>query len=189
MLFQDLRRSVQDLQKRVERGDPATHEWTCLLRSVDGEDLSVFVKKVVFVLHPSFAQPQRVVEIPPFEVSEIGWGEFEITARIYFHDPDEKVVEIKHYLQLYPANTVDIRDIQPPQNPREMVVPAEVCTPARRCLAFILRSNPRAILTSLYPVQTYDEILFRNPSGRMLSLLTSPRPAPPHILGQYCEPH
>ena len=53
-----------------------THKWTLFVRGPHGEDLGYFVEKVVFKLHPSFAQPVREVTKPPFEVSEKGWGEF-----------------------------------------------------------------------------------------------------------------
>ena len=37
-------------------------------------------------MHESYANPNRVVSKPPFEVSERGSGEFEIQIRIYFND-------------------------------------------------------------------------------------------------------
>ena len=39
--------------------------------------------QVTFTLHPSFKNPVRVKEVPPYEVTESGWGEFDIgiTAR------------------------------------------------------------------------------------------------------------
>ena len=34
----------------------------------------------------------------PYEVSETGWGEFEIVIKIHFHDPNEKpVTNYKHF--------------------------------------------------------------------------------------------
>ena len=56
------------------------------VRGATNEDLSVVIKQVVFQLHPSFDNPIRVVESPPFELSECGWGEFEICISILFHD-------------------------------------------------------------------------------------------------------
>ena len=41
------------------RHNDMTHKWTCLLRSPDGEDISYFIKKVVFELDPSFVNPRR----------------------------------------------------------------------------------------------------------------------------------
>ena len=38
--------------------------------------------QVTFGLHPSFAQPLRVCSSPPFEVTETGWGEFDITIAV-----------------------------------------------------------------------------------------------------------
>lgn len=42
------------------------------------------IKRAVFQLHSSFNNPTRVVESPPFELSEAGWGEFEIAITLYF---------------------------------------------------------------------------------------------------------
>lgn len=43
------------------------------------------------------------VEHPPFEVSETGWGEFEIMIKIYFHAAAvEKPVVLYHHLRLHP---------------------------------------------------------------------------------------
>uniref|UniRef100_A0A1I7VJY1 YEATS family protein n=1 Tax=Loa loa TaxID=7209 RepID=A0A1I7VJY1_LOALO len=38
---------------------------------------------------------------PPYEVTETGWGEFEIQIRIYFVDVNEKPVTAFHYLRLF----------------------------------------------------------------------------------------
>ena len=38
----------------------------------------------------------------PFEIQRTGWGEFDIGMRIYFNDPAERTVEIKHFLKLHP---------------------------------------------------------------------------------------
>lgn len=34
----------------------------------------------------------KVLIKPPYEISETGWGEFEITVKIFFADPNEKPV-------------------------------------------------------------------------------------------------
>ncbi len=46
----------------------------------------------------------RVVSKPPYEVSESGWGEFEIQIKIYFNDLTEKPVTIYHGLKLFHTN-------------------------------------------------------------------------------------
>ncbi|KAL3780379.1 hypothetical protein HJC23_002674 [Cyclotella cryptica] len=68
-----------------------THKWTLYLRSPDKSfDLSVAISKVVFQLHPSFAQATREVTEPPFEVTESGWGEFEASLRIIWREVAEE---------------------------------------------------------------------------------------------------
>ena len=62
------------------------YEWTVYVRGPKNEDLSYFISKVVFILHSDFANQYRVVEQPPYQVTEQGWGQFDIKLRIYFHD-------------------------------------------------------------------------------------------------------
>jgi len=79
-----------------------THQWTVFVRGAQNEDLSVYVKRVIFTLHPSFEQPIRTLDAPPYEVTESGWGEFEVTIKLVFRDTSEKAVEMPHMLRLYP---------------------------------------------------------------------------------------
>jgi YEATS domain-containing protein 4 len=46
-----------------------------------------------------------VLTEPPYEVTELGWGEFETRIQIYFHDPNERPISIIHLLVLYPPNS------------------------------------------------------------------------------------
>lgn len=89
------------------------------------EDISYCIEKVVFTLHQSFATPVRgkrfsavlgaardvtlcwrcpITEIttPPYEVTEWGWGEFEIPITIHFRDSTMKPVTVVQLLKLYP---------------------------------------------------------------------------------------
>jgi YEATS domain-containing protein 4 len=74
------------------KSDTQTHEWTLYVRGPSGEDLSVVLEKVIFQLHPSFAQPTRELTEPPYEVTERGWGEFEAQVRLIWKDPSEQSV-------------------------------------------------------------------------------------------------
>ncbi|XP_016899133.1 transcription initiation factor TFIID subunit 14b isoform X2 [Cucumis melo] len=82
-----------------------SHKWTVYVRGATNEDLGVVIKRVVFQLHPSFNNPTRVVESPPFELSECGWGEFEIAITLFFHsDVCDKQLDLFHHLKLYPED-------------------------------------------------------------------------------------
>nr|CAD7398974.1 unnamed protein product [Timema cristinae] len=87
-------------KKREEDGH--THQWTVYVKPYHNEDMSAYVKKVHFKLHESYADPNRIIMKPPYEVTETGWGEFEIVIKIYFHDPNERpTVTLYHILKLF----------------------------------------------------------------------------------------
>jgi YEATS domain-containing protein 4 len=95
-----------------------THQWKVSLRGPGNSDVSHFIKKVVFKLHDSFAFPTRciyplippeyttltaAIEEPPFEVTETGWGEFEIQIKVHFvPEASEKPMTLFHFLHLHP---------------------------------------------------------------------------------------
>jgi YEATS domain-containing protein 4 len=54
-----------------------------------------------------------VLEKFPFEVSESGWGEFEINIKVFFMDPTEKPVDFYHILKLYPTPGTDPKLLDP----------------------------------------------------------------------------
>lgn len=85
------------------------------------------MKKIQFKLHESYGNPLRgefcisavvprtglllwlyhginasilliaVVTKPPYEITETGWGEFEIIIKIFFIDPNERPVSILNF--------------------------------------------------------------------------------------------
>lgn len=79
----------------------ATHRWTLFIRGPNNEDMSTFVSKVAFSLHDSFADPVRVLTEAPFEVTEVGWGEFGAKIRVFFRDPAELPVDFTHLIRLH----------------------------------------------------------------------------------------
>jgi YEATS domain-containing protein 4 len=96
-------------KKREEDGH--THQWTVYVKPYKNEDMSAYVKKVHFKLHESYQNQNRVVTKPPYEVTETGWGEFEIVIKIYFLDPNERPVTIYHILKLFQTdnNVINIK--------------------------------------------------------------------------------
>lgn len=106
----------QSLGKKAD--ETATHRWTLFIRGPSDEDLSTFVSKIAFSLHPSFAHPIREIFSAPFEISENGWGEFEAGIRIFFRDPDEQPLDITHTIKLYHGDKS-----QQGHNPKSTVQP------------------------------------------------------------------
>ncbi|XP_017152182.2 YEATS domain-containing protein 4 [Drosophila miranda] len=92
-------------KKREEDGH--THQWKVYLNTYFNEDMSIYLKKVHFKLHESYANPNRIVVKPPYEVTETGWGEFEVVIKIYFNDQSERPVTCYHILKLFQSPVVD----------------------------------------------------------------------------------
>ncbi|KAH8251182.1 hypothetical protein KR032_001552 [Drosophila birchii] len=92
-------------KKREEDGH--THQWKVYLKPFQNEDMSIYVKKVHFKLHESYANPNRIVVKPPYEITETGWGEFEVVIKIYFNDQTERPVTCYHILKLFQSPVVD----------------------------------------------------------------------------------
>ncbi|GMH35369.1 hypothetical protein BSKO_03237 [Bryopsis sp. KO-2023] len=79
-----------------------SHRWTVYVRSPLGEDMSHILESVTFRLHPSFPNAERVVSTPPYELTEHGWGEFDITIVLKFcKDSGDSELEVVHRLKLY----------------------------------------------------------------------------------------
>ncbi|RXG70631.1 YEATS domain-containing protein 4, partial [Armadillidium vulgare] len=131
-------------KKREEDGH--THEWTVYVKPYNNEDMSTYVKKVHFKLHESYANQNRVITKPPYEVTETGWGEFEIIIKIYFHDPNERPVTLYHILKLFQSGVT----IPPPM--------------------------PHGEVKNSLVSEFYEELLFQDPSALMEQLLTNSRP-------------
>lgn len=85
-----------------------------------------------------------VIEHPPFEVSETGWGEFEIQIKLFFvPECTEKAQTLFHFLKLHPY-IGDKAELE------------------------LARQQRRPVLSYVY-----DEIIFNEPTEAMYDLLTS----------------
>ncbi|KAJ3384963.1 YEATS domain-containing protein 2 [Lobulomyces angularis] len=86
----------------VDSNSNKKHKWMIYLRGPNMDpDVSTFVKKVRFFLHPSY-KPYDVVDVttPPFHLTRSGWGEFPIRLQVHFVDSRNKPVNLIHILKL-----------------------------------------------------------------------------------------
>ncbi len=86
-----------------QREDLSTHKWMMYVRGGDRDspDVSDVVRKVRFLIHPSY-HPHDLVDVdrPPFHLTRRGWGEFPARVQIHFRDAGDKPVDIIHHLKL-----------------------------------------------------------------------------------------
>eukprot|EP00246_Nothoceros_aenigmaticus_P015086 TRINITY_DN6096_c0_g1_i2.p1 TRINITY_DN6096_c0_g1~~TRINITY_DN6096_c0_g1_i2.p1 ORF type:complete len:244 (-),score=51.08 TRINITY_DN6096_c0_g1_i2:131-862(-) len=158
-----------------------SHKWTVYVRGATNEDLGAVIKRVVFQLHPSFNNPTRVVEAAPFELTETGWGEFEIGITVFFHgDVAEKSIEMFHHLKLYPEDEAG------PQNTKKPVVVEAydeiVFTEPSEAFFNRIHSHPAAIVNGA------DSSL-NGGIGNDTSLEKSRGDTKDHVLGQWFLKH
>ncbi|KAK2196429.1 bifunctional YEATS/YEATS superfamily [Babesia duncani] len=95
-------------QLEKKRYGSMTHRWVCLLRSLDNENMTHYVKRVQFDLDPSFLNPKRVISTMPYEINEVGWGEFFIGVKIFFVDESLEPMQLQHLLRLHAADNSTI---------------------------------------------------------------------------------
>lgn len=131
-------------KKREEDGH--THQWNVYIKPYYNEDLSAYVKKVHFKLHESYANPNRILTKPPYEVTETGWGEFEVVIKLYFHDPTERPCTLYHNLKLFQSPIVDGEVTSAPDSKKGLVS------------------------------ESYEEIVFQEPTQLMQHYLNSAQP-------------
>ena len=79
---------------------PPLFSETCT--GANNEDLTPLIERVIFQLHPDFNNPTRVIDTAPFHVSELGWGEFEVVIKVFFHEGPDTPIELRHLLALFP---------------------------------------------------------------------------------------
>ncbi|CAG8500769.1 17273_t:CDS:10, partial [Acaulospora colombiana] len=89
-----------------EKRDPSlqkyTHKWMVYITGPPYDlDISPFIQRVRFFLHPSY-RPVDVVDVtePPFQLIRYGWGEFPMRIQLVFVDKKNRPVDIIHVLKL-----------------------------------------------------------------------------------------
>lgn len=178
-----------------------SHRWTVAVRSaaspppgkcgevqqVGGyDDLSYFIKKVSFKLHETYASPTRVIEKPPFEVSETGWGEFEIQIKIFFvAEAAEKVISVSHLLKLHPwtiDSTSGVVVAVPPGTPLAAASGSTASTATSGATGTGTDANAAASATGLDVSSVhswqFDEVVFNDPTEALYNIMVQNPPTP-----------
>lgn len=94
-----------------ENEDGHTHQWTVYLKSAENEDMSKYVQLVQFRLHNTYPDRIRNIIIPPYSLTETGYGEFKIAMRVYFFDPNENYVTLYHDIKLFKDDYDSVSDL------------------------------------------------------------------------------
>lgn len=177
-----------------------THQWTLYVRGPNNEDLSSCISKVIFQLHPSFAQPIREVYQPPYEVTEKGWGEFEAQIRIVWNtasdnnnmagndnnetiietmNPNEQSIILNHFIRLYPQ-----------KQQQQPSIHTNTTSSARGVVGGgVGGSQNQDTSSNNLPVvsESYDEVVFTDPTESFFRKLQAVSTAP--TIGQLYTQH
>jgi transcription initiation factor IIF auxiliary subunit len=123
---------------------------------------------ILLLSSPSFTRPAlpllTAIEQPPFEVTETGWGEFDVTIKVFFvAESNEKPLTFTHHLKLHPWPVDPILYHQP-------TLPGEPPNPA-------LTGHPAPVLSPVHSWQ-YEEIVFTEPTESFYATLLENKPSP-----------
>ncbi|KAF8528828.1 yeats family protein [Hysterangium stoloniferum] len=165
IIYGNIAVAIPEEERKNSKNPDHTFRWTVAVRSpttaadnsadaVGGaDDLSYFIKRVTFKLHDTYPTPNRNLDKPPYEVTETGWGEFEIGIRITFiQESGEKALSLHHHLKLHQWG--------PDGGPTDPTAPPPP-------------PSPHAVHS-----WQYDEIVFHEPYQSFLNILTSHLPTP-----------
>ncbi len=86
------------LENSSELTGSGRYDWTVYV--VAEEPVLNEIDHVVYILHPSFTEPKRIIETREnnFSLSANGWGEFMVTAKVMLRSGE--VIPIEHWLKL-----------------------------------------------------------------------------------------
>ncbi|WKY01648.1 hypothetical protein Q1695_015567 [Nippostrongylus brasiliensis] len=88
----------------LEKPMPNNHRfrWILFVRPIVGSKFTdrTFLSKVEVELHPTFANPFRVLKEPPFELEETGYASFTPKLIIYFNTPHAKPYPVQYDMNL-----------------------------------------------------------------------------------------
>ncbi|KAE8271769.1 hypothetical protein A4X09_0g538 [Tilletia walkeri] len=144
------------------------------------DDLSYMIKRVQFKLHDTYQQPTRNIDKPPFQVTETGWGEFEIVIKIYFvSESGEKPITLYHHLKLHPWLPPAVK---PPSSKKE----EDLATLAAQQAKDLTALRPPPVVHSWQ----YEDIVFPEPTEAFYEILLANPPTQLPLLSAdaYAEP-
>ncbi|GAA5980470.1 hypothetical protein JCM10908_001663 [Rhodotorula pacifica] len=170
------------LTEEERAGTDHTHRWTVGVRSAasapypnqhpnqqigGADDISYMIKKVTFKLYETYKNPLRSIEQPPFEVTETGWGEFDIVIKVFFApESGEKPITFNHHLKLHPWPIDPILYSQPTAS-GETAIPSHPDNP----------NPPPPVLSPVHSWQ-YEELCFTEPTEAFYGVLLEHKPTP-----------
>lgn len=115
--------------------------------------------------------PVTAIEQPPFEVTETGWGEFDIIIKVFFApESNEKPLTFTHHLKLHPWPVDPILYAQPTAT-GEPSIP----TPSDPAAAATPLAPP--VLSPVHSWQ-YEELCFTEPTEAFYAVLLEHKPTP-----------
>ena len=141
---------------------------------------------MVIKLHETIPNPSRAMDLPPFSVTETGWGEFDIQIKVFF-TPEcgaEKPITFYHHLKLHPW---DSPVAPPPTNTMSAAPDGERSlddadrTESSNTSAISGPPSSQAIdISKSRPVHSwqYDELVLPEPTDIIFQLLSSQPPLP-----------
>lgn len=125
---------------------------------------------------PSFTPSLTAIEQPPFEVTETGWGEFDVTIKVFFvAESNEKPLTFTHHLKLHPWPVDPILYHQPPPPP--IIGPDGEPIPQPATPNPALVGHPAPVLSPVHSWQ-YEEIVFTEPTETFYATLLENKPSP-----------
>ncbi|CAK1542249.1 unnamed protein product [Leptosia nina] len=89
--------------RRAASGRALALDWSLFVRGRRGADISAFVHKVVFDLHPpsSFVYPKRVLQEPPYEIQESGCSSIDVPINVYLkYSTKPKKIRLRYSLHI-----------------------------------------------------------------------------------------
>jgi len=121
---------MSDAEQQAHKGK--THAWRVQIAFPDKSgQFEKLIRRVVFVLHPTFKPQKRLVKRPPFVLCEHGWGSFVLEIDIYFANktkqrfPYDLILNGVEEPPLDSSKLIDVRLAQVPKNYKEFGPPVE----------------------------------------------------------------